>query len=190
MKRKRAFIAIQLPKAIRNALERAVATLAAELPEAVRFLEPEQWHFTLTFLGYQTDEDIGKIIAALGCVVPRFPAPDVMIERIVYGPHSKTPRMIWAVTDDATSLALGKLKEAIEDELAARGVGFEREARAYTGHVTLARFASGIGELPDVHASLRLTFTPAMIELMESHLSRSGAEYTALAGVDFKDDIA
>lgn len=94
------------------------------------------------------------------------------------------PRMIWAVTDEGTSEALSEIKMALEDALADRGVRFEREARKYLGHLTLARFEQ-LKNLPDIEAPLALPFIPETIDLMESRLKRSRAEYALLAGVEF-----
>lgn len=196
MAKKRIFIAINLPQGVRDELERRIADMVTALPESVRFVPPEFLHFTITFLGYQTDEDIGEVVAAMQEVVPQFTPPEIRFERIAYGPPSPrrsapregrvgaSARMIWAMTDEATSRALEELKSALEDALAERGVRFERETRKYIGHLTLARFAR-VKNLPDIDAALALRFTPESVDLMESRLKRSGAEYMKLTEVEF-----
>lgn len=198
MPQKRIFIAINLPKHIRAALEKEIARLVLELPESVRFIPPEFLHFTLTFLGYQTDEGVGEIIAAMQEIVPQFAPPEIAFGHIAYGPVGAPARMIWAVTDEKTSDALGKIRAAFEDALAGRGVRFEREARKYIGHLTLARLPADrhglpaeqagfarMPELPEIGTPFRLTFVPETVDLMESRLTRSGAEYDVLTKVEF-----
>lgn len=196
MQKKRIFIAINLPEQIRKALEKEIAGLVLKLPESVRFTPPDSLHFTLTFLGYQTDEDVGEVVAAMQEIVPQFAPPEIRFERIVYGPplprRSDTregwvdaaPRMIWAVTDEKTSEALGEIKTALEEALAGRGVRFDREARKYLGHLTLARFECA-KELPEIETPFTPSFIPETVDLMESHLKRSGAEYGLLAVIEF-----
>lgn len=184
MQKKRIFIAINLPKQIREALEKEIAGLVLKLPESVRFTPPEFLHFTLAFLGDQSDEDVGWVVAALQEVVPQFAPPEIRFDRIVYGPLGRAPRMIWAVADEETSVALGEIKMALEDALASRGVRFERETRKYLGHLTLARFERA-KELPEIETPFQSTFTPETVDLMESHLKHTGVEYIKLTATEF-----
>lgn len=189
MKKKRIFIAVNLPAGVRSALEKESAALFAQFPETVRFTAPELWHFTITFLGDQTDENIGAAVEALTAIAPQFQPPEITINKILYGPVGKTPRMIWAITDDSTSAALGEIKSALEDELANRGVNFEREYRKYQGHITLARFDIALRDFPQIEKPLTLSFVPESMDLMESTLTHAGPEYALLTAVDFAEDI-
>lgn len=210
MAKKRVFIAVNLSEYIRSALEKEAGNLFAQFPETVRFTNPESWHFTITFLGDQTDEDIGTIVETLSVIAPQFQPPEITINKIMYGPLSrgqsslqrgegpagKTPRMIWAVTNDKTSAALGEIKSALENELARRGIRFEHEQRKYHGHITLARPAGRTGgfdvalrDFPQIDKTLTLSFIPQSLDLMESALKRNGAEYALMSAVDFAEDL-
>lgn len=184
MQMKRIFIAINLPDYIRETLEKEIADLVLRFPETVRFTPPEFLHFTLTFLGDQSDETIGEILSAMQEVVPQFTPPNIAFDRIVYGPRAKTPRMIWALTNEKTSASLSKIKVALEEALIIRGVRFERETRKYLGHLTLARFER-IRELPKIDIPFTFSFIPESVDLMESRVMRSETEYTLLTAVEF-----
>lgn len=194
--RKHIFIAVNLSEYLQSALEKEAGNLFTKFPETVRFTNPESWHFTITFLGDQTDEDIGTIVETLLAIAPQFQPPEITINKIVYGPIGKTPRMIWAVTNDETSAALGEIKSALEDELARRGIRFEREQRKYHGHITLARPAGRIGgfdaalrDFPQIEKPLALSFIPESVDLMESTLTHAGPEYALMTAVDFAEDL-
>ncbi|MDO8584761.1 MAG: RNA 2',3'-cyclic phosphodiesterase [bacterium] len=184
MQKKRIFIAINLAPGVRDELGKHIADLVAELPESVRFVPPEFLHFTLTFLGDQTDETIGDIVSVMRDLVPQFTPPEIAITGVTYGPPGKAPRMIWAMTDEASSEAIGEIKTAIEDALSDRGVRFEREARKYLGHLTLARFERA-ENLPNIEMPISIRFIPESVDLMESGLKRSGAEYGLLTEIEF-----
>lgn len=195
MRQKRVFIAINLPTGVRDELEHHIADLVTKVFESVRFVPPEFLHFTLTFLGNQTDEDIGGIIGVMREIVPQFVPPEIAITNIAYGPPGRPPRMIWAVTDEATSQALGDIKAALEDALAERGVRFERETKKYNAHLTLARLPAGQAgfeygqNLPSIDALLAIRFIPESVDLMESNAKKSGAEYTLFTEVEFSKDL-
>ncbi len=209
MQKKRIFIAINLPQGVRDELERHIADLALKVPESVRFVALEFLHFTLTFLGDQTDETIGDIVSVMREIIPQFLPPEIAITGIVYGPPGGAPRMIWAMTDEASSEAVSEIKTALEDALAERGVSFEREARKYLGHLTLARLAVALASskpsaqhgpvkrarferiesLPDIAVPLNIRFIAESADLMESNLKRSGAEYAVMAEVEFGEEL-
>lgn len=182
----RLFIAINLPKEVRYDLEARVEELRGRFPAEVRFLPSDTWHLTLTFLGEQKDEAIMPIIEAMQVIGPKFATPKIAFESITYGPPDKSPRMIWLNTNEATSVELGGLKSALEEELAGRGVRFDREHRRFHGHLTLARFAEGYRpDVKDLTASFKEKFIGASLDLMESTLARMGATYELLQAVRF-----
>jgi len=104
--------------------------------------------------------------------------------------------MIWLTGSKKTSEILGEIKNELEDELVKNGVRFKKENREYNAHLTLARFQpnprkfnlpklTNIKEVGFLNIE-NLSFVVQSLDLMESHLKRSGAEYEILAKVDFK----
>lgn len=103
--------------------------------------------------------------------------------------------MIWLTGTKQTSKILGEIKDKLEDELVKNGVRFKRDKRPFNGHLTLARFQFNFGKsnlpkldnikevgLPDIE---NLSFTAKSLDLMESRLKRTGAEYEILQSIDF-----
>jgi 2'-5' RNA ligase len=188
MTKKRLFIAINLPEEIKDKIGEMVEKIRYELVEDVRFLDRENWHITVTFLGYQGDEFIDPILGAIKHTAKNLKQLEIKLANIDYGPKGKTPRMIWLNADVKTSKNLAVLKENLENNLIDRGVVFKKEYRQMNAHITLARFkrARARKKLPDIKTDLNLNFQPESLDLMESHLSRSGAEYIILQAVKFK----
>lgn len=154
----------------------------------VRFLSPENWHLTIEFLSYQDDNSINLITKAITDTVQSFEAPIIEFEKIIYGPAGKTPRMIWLVGSAPTSEALSEIKDVLEKNLFEYGVRFRQEARKFNAHVTLARFESAkLDTLPPLEVLFTKSFEAESLDLMESHLKRSGAEYALLSRFDFKE---
>ncbi len=196
--RRRLFIAINLPAELQRRLAAAVAPLRAFFPDA-RFIKPENIHITISFLGYQPDDAIPKIVEAIREAARAIESPEIAFTKITYGPPSrgrsalrrgegaagKNPRMLWLLGDEATDERLGRVKTNLENEMEARNIRFDREEfRTFRTHATLARFqASKKYQNRDsvILPAFVARFAADSLDLMESHLGRSGAEYTRLA---------
>ena len=219
---KRLFIAINLPEQLKNSIAQIITDLDADMrryrlkESTFRWIPKEQWHLTITFLGYQPDEAIEPILRSIKQTVFDYSNilknNRIVFEKIIWAPPRKTPRMIWLDATKKTSKTLGMIKNKLEDELVKNGVRFRRENREYHAHLTLARFQQtrtyadleadaprryGAG-LTRTHAdnisvnqrsnqreSAWLAFYAESLDLMESHLKPTGAEYEILAKVDF-----
>lgn len=180
---KRLFIAINLPQNIKGKIDEAIKKIRS--PENARFIPPENWHLTLVFLGYQPDEAFGPILESFKETVRNFPFPTVEFDKIIYGPPDKPPRMIWLIGTKETSKTLGGIKIELENNLIKNGVKFKKDYPIFNSHLTLARFPaiSKNSQLSDY--PLPISFIAPSLDLMESHLKRSGAEYEILSSFKF-----
>lgn len=181
----RLFIAIPVPEDVKRRIGGLVTELEGGrgLPEGVRFVPENNWHFTLVFLGYQPETALSAIKESIAAYKSYLSNRTYRIdfEKLIYGPPGPSPRMIWLTTTRATSLALGKIKKDVEDELEKNGVRWQRESRPYQAHLTLARFLPQPAEdLPLVEEKFDLGYSAEEIHLMKSTLKRTGAEYEVL----------
>lgn len=123
----RLFTALDIPEDIRQTL----AMLRGGLPGA-RWIDPENYHLTLRFIGDVDDGVAREVEWLLGKVQRR--SFDIRLESVtVFG--GRRPRAIIATA--ATNRALLELQA--EHERLMRRVGLEPEGRKFTPHVTLAR---------------------------------------------------
>jgi len=187
MKRRRIFIAINLPEDIKKKL----ADYKEKWPElTARWTRTDNIHITLVFLGYVSDEQIPEICRAVEEVVLKHDSFDINLNRICYGPLSqnefgsglisgeKPPRMVWAIGEKITELSL--LKKELDEKL---GVFENRE---FSPHITLARVSKWAWqriepeERPEINEEINLIFSVNSVEIMESVLKRGGPEYIVL----------
>jgi len=182
--RKRIFIAINLPQEIKNELKK-FQKFFSELP--ARWVKPENLHITLAFLGYVRDEDLPKIIEITKEVALRHQPFSINLIKICYAPPKvKPPRMVWAVGEKNEEL--GNLQNDLQDSLTRINIPQLREKRerAFIPHITLARIRKWEfkqmepDERPRINNDINLSFNVNSIEVMESHLKRTGAEYDIL----------
>jgi 2'-5' RNA ligase len=177
----RAFIAIDLPEEIRGALSRQQAELRAASPDA-RWTRPEGIHLTLKFLGEISDDKVSKVAEALSGCAP-FVKLSVEVRGFGFFPDARRPKVFWAGVKAPPDL----LRLAEEVEVAMDKTGFAREQRAYSPHLTLARFKipkpqPRLKALVDRQGETSLgQFEVSEFFLFESRLSPHGAEYRKLA---------
>ena len=181
----RCFIAIDLPAGIQRALGEQQAAFRAALarPDAeVRWTRAEGIHLTLKFLGGISDRQVAEVTEALASLGPfeRFP---VEVKGFGFFPGARRPRVFWVGVEAPAALVelAGRVEAAMEK------LGFTPEQRAFTPHLTLARFKSprpqpALEGLAQERAGLSLgRFEVSEFFLIESKLSPHGAEYSKVA---------
>jgi RNA 2',3'-cyclic 3'-phosphodiesterase len=131
----RLFTAVTLGPGIEAQATAHLERLRALAPRA-RWVQPHGVHLTLVFLGEVEEARLPELEAALRPVALRHPPLTLSIaEGGSFGP-SRTPRVLWAGVGGETAAL-----EALQGDMATvlEPLGFPRDARLYTAHLTLAR---------------------------------------------------
>jgi len=179
----RLFVALNLPKKERLRIHRAARDLReAELP--VRWVEPDNFHITLKFLGQVHDDRVGDVARTMEKVASSTGAFPMTLEGFGAFPTIRRPRVLWLGVEASPELRC--LKQDVEWALG--DCGFEPETRAFHPHVTLGRAngkdsAGAFRGLDELVAGLEFHGTVRVhrLDLMRSHLSREGARYSVYA---------
>ena len=137
----RLFIGIELPEPLQEDVARAADALGDRLSRtaprvALRWVRPPNLHITLWFLGEVDEPHAERILNELREPF-RTPAFALRIGGTGVFPPSGLPRALWfGVREGAASLV------DVHGELSARlgRIGLEPERRAYSPHLTVARF--------------------------------------------------
>jgi 2'-5' RNA ligase len=181
----RLFVAIELPGEVREALSRIQHELQRRGIEKLRWVRPEGIHLTLKFLGETPAQRVPAIQEALAEAVAGINAHELSLGNLgTFG--GSRPRVLWIdLTGDLDTVR--ELQERTETALNA--LGFAREARGWSPHVTLARVR------PEAARDIAGVITAAMagvnappgvipvreLSLMRSTLRPSGAVYERIA---------
>lgn len=172
----RSFIAIELPKAVKDELIEVSGLLAAKT-SGYRWVKPDAMHLTLRFLGYLGPRRFEEVAALVSAGI-KAEGPIKLKPLSVGGfPTATKARVVW-VGLDGDLARLHALSDALDGELA--GIGIAREERPFKAHLTIGRVdkdgrASGLpvdDELDDWAGS---GWTASEIVLFESRLSQAGA---------------
>ncbi len=136
MARVRTFIAVGLDPGVRDravALQEALAATGAE----VKWVEPENLHVTLLFLGEVDDRalvDVCRVVAEGSGRLAPFP---MSVQGAGCFGNPRRPRTLWVGVGAGTQ-ELVALHDALEGPLLALGC-YRREERQFTPHITLGR---------------------------------------------------
>lgn len=172
----RAFVALELPAALREAIAELQRRLAPRLA-GIRLTKPEGIHLTLRFLGDATPAELSRLWpavagAAASLAHARGPA---RVRSLGTFPERGSPRVLWLGLE--LPPAFLELQRACEH--AARQAGFALEERPFRPHLTLGRWRDRAvrPELPEVDLGEARLQT---LTLFQSELRPGGAVYTAL----------
>ena len=186
MERLRAFIAVELPPAAREAIEGVTRELRSRAGDGVRWVRPKGVHLTLKFLGDIAADSVPSISQALDrCALPAAPF-QLFLEGVGAFPNARRPRVVWVGLGGGLEPLLN-LQQSIEGELEA--LGYARERRPFTPHLTLGRVSDRISAsqvrvlsegLGVVSVQPGVTLPVREVSLIKSDLRQSGAVYTRL----------
>lgn len=188
--KQRIFIAVNLPDATKEQLFEFQKKWR-ELP--CRWIKKENLHITLVFLGYVSDEGLPNILKVIKEVSTKQVSFAINLTKICYGPPKKPARMVWA--EGEKSEELGKLQKDLENVLFSSSIKgtVEKKNRGFAPHITLGRIRQlefrqiDPEERPEIDENISISFEVKSIELMESHLSKGGAEYIVLERMPFRN---
>ncbi len=135
MEKLRLFIALPLTSELRRRLEVITESLSEKI-SGVRWSKTENIHLTLKFLGDIEEKKVSAIKQVLQKVAARHGPFELNVGELGVFPGFRKPRVIWAgVREEGESLKL--LVQDLEQSLAR--MGFKREKREYSPHLTLGR---------------------------------------------------
>ena len=138
-RRVRTFIAVDLGKTLRDRLVSLQENLARAAAD-VKWVEVENLHITLLFLGEVDERELPSMCRAVSVVCGRHDRFSLGVETVGCFPNPRRPRVVWAGVGDGGP-ELVALHDDLEPPLQELGC-YRREERQYTPHITLGRVKS------------------------------------------------
>jgi len=181
----RAFVAVDLPEGLR----REAAALQARFRSAgadVKWVEPENLHLTLKFLGSIEETQVSPLTERLKAAAGSLSSFTLRLEGIGAFPRTTDPRVIWVGVSEGKE-KLAELASAVEQTCAE--LGFPKEERPFSPHLTIGRIRSRdhpAGLIKKLQVAEFCGETPAPVNqviLYQSTLSPQGPLYTPLAQI-------
>lgn len=184
MDKVRTFICIELPQEIQDdiaALQHAVKPMG----RGVRWVPPRSIHLTFKFLGDVEQDQLGEIETAVKEACNHISPFALQVDKTGAFPTFKRPRIYWIGFRSVPDRML-RLQSAIENELCK--IGFAKEKRKFTPHLTIGRvkYGDGVREISHYlqnNSFESVSFDVESVTIMKSELSSAGAKYTPLAKI-------
>lgn len=188
----RLFIAIDIDGKIRSALSdlQQQLTSKADIERGdVKWVEPDNTHLTLKFMGEVKDEKVIEVCNIVKDVVSRHKSFELGIRTVGYF-GGRSARVLWVGAGEDNS-NLRQLQKDLEQQLAL--AGWPQETRKFAGHLTLCRVRnSGAGvklaEMSEEYKDFELGTMPAdSLSVYQSRLKPTGPVYTLLGNYKLVD---
>jgi RNA 2',3'-cyclic 3'-phosphodiesterase len=179
IERLRLFVAVTPPGPHLDTLSASVASWRDAAPPA-RWVAPDGQHVTLKFLGWTPSDRRAPLDDVLAMVAAGRRRARLSWGAVGAFPSPRRARVLWVGLDDPAGLLAGL---AADLDAALEPLGWGREARPFTPHLTLARFRSParLEQLPRLDDMAALpAFEVSAISLYRSRLHPSGARYELL----------
>ena len=191
----RVFIALDLPKPIQDSIEQQTARLRQSLGNGlIRWVPANNMHLTLKFIGDIAASHVDFIKQMLTQTADSHQSFDLQISGIGSFPNSKRARVLWVGIHAPAGLA--SLQKNIET--GAARLGYEKEARPFSPHLTLGRVRQNASpdDLQKVRSVLEGTQIGRIgtacvdsVHLYQSDLHPEGSVYTKLFSAPFKKEM-
>lgn len=177
----RLFFAVKIPVPLKEQLAEFVDRMTA-LPGRVKWVDPENVHLTLKFLGETTPDLLDGLKSAAENAATEVKPFEMTVAGCGAFPNLRSPRVFWVGIDDPEK-RLQSLQKYLDYNVGQ--LGFERETKKFSPHLTVGRVKDrgGLGQLSEAFG--RAKFPPVEVKvaeffLIESRLRPTGPIYTDL----------
>lgn len=183
MSKTRTFIAVEAVDGVHAQALAAIERLRP-LGSNVKWVEPENLHWTLQFLGDLKDEELAEVCRRVQKIVATIVPFSLTGAGVGAFPKLDRPKVLWLGAAEGAD-RFAELQGTIESNL--EGLGFRGENRQYVPHLTLGRVGPGPNNEALVQGVTRLSdfggghmFVDEVV-IYASEPQRSGPKYTPLA---------
>ncbi|MCK4364924.1 MAG: RNA 2',3'-cyclic phosphodiesterase [Thermoplasmatales archaeon] len=151
----------------------------------VKLVEPKNIHITLKFLGDTNEEHIDKIEKILKDAVKDSDPFEIKLKGTGVFPNQNYIKVMWIGMENGEQI--GKIADKIDEEISE--LGFKKENRGFSAHLTIARVKSAknkekLLELIEKYRDIEFgSLKIDTIKLKKSELTPKGPIYTTLKEV-------
>ncbi len=181
----RVFIAIDIDEQIRKALGGLQDKLQSKVDIKkgdVKWVNPDNMHLTLKFLGEIKDQEAVDVCNITKEVASRHKNFELALETVGHF-GGRSARVLWIGTGQNSDNLL-QLQSDLEEQLAS--VGWPRETRKFSGHLTLCRVRNSkagvkLAQMTEGYKDFKLgTIWADSVSVFQSQLTPKGPIYTVL----------
>lgn len=183
----RAFIALEIPSKVQEAIFRATSNLQKGTRSFIRWVPAENIHLTLKFLGDISPANVEFLTQMIRTEADAYHCFEIHLTGLGSFPSPKRPRVIYIGIQAPTELEA--LQHSIE--AATRRLGYASEDRSFSPHLTIGRVKNALHISADDQQKIRHALEETKIDslgtarvdsvhLYKSDLKPTGSVYTKL----------
>lgn len=182
----RVFIAIEIPNKVKKELAEVLVKLK-RLPFSIKWVELDNLHFTLSFLGNIEENKLNNLYQVAGKGLVGVSSFTINLSKVICLPNFKRPRVIALGLGGKVGI-LEKLQKQIERSLL--DAGFKPKTRTkFSPHLTLGRVRKKVKRFERIKLGRKLLnfsldfeqeFKVDSVVIFKSALSSKGPVYTKL----------
>jgi len=189
----RAFIAVEIPLELREAVCHVTAPLQEGIGSVVRWVPMENMDLALKFVGDVSPANVEMLSQMLRAEAELFQCFDLRLDGLGSFPSPKRPRVLFIGIQ--APAVLEALQRGIES--ASRRLGYESEERGFSPHLTIGRVKHASRVTATEQQTIRRALADTRIDslgtarvdsvhLYKSDLQPSGSVYTRLYSAPLK----
>ncbi len=185
--RVRTFVAVELAPAVKQEVRQLIRRLQST-QAAVKWVEEENLHITLKFLGEIDNQQVPLVCQAVARTVSSYDPFELELKGLGAFPRLERPRVLW-VGVGRGSERLVQLQSELDLRL--QELGYPLETRPYEPHLTIGRVKRAGPDMQRLAEALNqwMDFEPGCMWVEEavvfaSQLSRHGPIYTPLGRLE------
>ncbi|MFW5976522.1 MAG: RNA 2',3'-cyclic phosphodiesterase [Bacillota bacterium] len=187
----RSFLAINIPDHCKDLIEKKVNLIKREVSQDIKWVEKDNWHLTLKFLGDINKNKVTIIKDRLSLVKNDFTKFGIKFQGIGAFPDLNYPKVFFLKINQGKHKLI-KLNQEIENQL--KREGFKPEERDYIPHLTVARSReqTNLRQLSQIYKKftdkffINIYMRAEKISLMKSELYSGGPVYKKIFDVFLK----
>ncbi|MEX1248484.1 MAG: RNA 2',3'-cyclic phosphodiesterase [Anaerolineales bacterium] len=183
----RTFIAIEMPKVLQRALDKASVNLRRQMADLpIRWLRTDNIHLTLKFIGETSEEIIPRIVAIIEEQASKVTPFEIQLGGLGVFPNPRKPLVLWVGVQAPATLL--RLQQGIEVGLTQLGIAAEE--RPFHPHLTLGRVrrdhrVANLKRMGELMVAAGLEPSPSAlidsVTLFRSDLKPGGSVYNPLS---------
>jgi RNA 2',3'-cyclic 3'-phosphodiesterase len=200
----RAFLAVELSPGLRAELVALQQELRQSIEQEMKqnrhisWVQPAKMHLTIKFLGDMDEQLLDPLLGVLEQALGSQPSMSMPLERLGVFPRPHSPRVLWIGPSEhwergTEAKKMVEIRDAIEE--ASESLGFLREAKPFSPHLTMARIKTGERHVGAVLATSGVLDQPlslgslavGSVVLVKSELKPTGSVYTRLWEARLRD---
>jgi len=181
-KARKVFITINIDEKVKKYINSKIDKIRSTI-EFVNLARPENYHFTILYIGFIDDEELVIICNKIKKALYGIRAFDFSLDSFFWGPKKENPKMLWITGKKNKELA--NLKYSLENALNEND--FEIREKEFKPHINLGRIIkrlAGSGkEFNKIKERININIPVSGVEIMESIKEKGKNRYYILERV-------